>query len=155
MRTLDATDIKILNILQENADLDIKQIAGMIDKSISPTHQRIKNLYKDGFIKKSVAVLDPQKIGRGTLMVTQVRLNVHASEGIVAFAEAVNAFPEVNTCLHLSGKYDFLLLVSFRSPQEYNQFLKHKLAVLPGVAKVQSSLILEEFKANGPYIVEP
>jgi Lrp/AsnC family leucine-responsive transcriptional regulator len=58
----------------------------------------------------------------------------------------MQAEPEVQVCLHLSGEYDYILQVSLRDAGEYEEFLEKKLCILPMVDKVHSSLVLKEYK---------
>lgn len=150
-KILDPTDIKILNILQQDARLDIRQIAVQVHKSTSPVHERIRRLQDHGFIKRYVAVLDREKIGKQLMAITRVSLNVHTQETLNNFAGSVNELPEVQLCLHLSGAYDFILHVIVSDTQAYHDFLVNKLCKLAHVTHVESSFVLRECKMYGPY----
>ena len=62
MGVLDESDIAILKILQQDADLTNKQIAARVYRSPTPVFERIKRLRADGYIKKIAAVLDVEKL---------------------------------------------------------------------------------------------
>lgn len=145
-KLLDPTDIKILNILQQNARMEVNHIASQVYKSPTATHERIKKLQENGYIQRYIAVLDRKLIGRPTLMITLVKLNHHAAQTLREFPAFVYTYPEVQVCLHLSGEFDFLLQVNLRDATEYEDFLDQKLCSLPMVEKVQSSLVLKECK---------
>jgi len=145
--SLDGTDIRILNILQENADLHVNYIANQVYKSTSSTHERIRKMREHGVIQKYIAILDRRLVGRPTLVVTMVRLKQHATFILEGFAAEVNSWPEVQYCLHLSGEFDFVLHVSLRDTQEYGEFLNEKLCGLEAVERVQSSVVLKECKS--------
>src|SRR5258708_2938675 len=100
---LDATDIKILKLLQQDARLEIKQIADKVHKSTSPVHERIRKLHDKGIIKGYIAILDREKIGKPVLVISQVSLTEHTKDALEAFETEVNKMPEVMQCLHLSG----------------------------------------------------
>jgi Lrp/AsnC family leucine-responsive transcriptional regulator len=143
---LDETDVKILNILQQRADMSFTDIAAKVFRSHTNATNRIRKMQNSGIIKKIVAVLDRQLVGRPTLVVTMVKLNNHSAITLRNFAAQMNLLDEVQFCLHLSGEYDFLLQVTLRDPQEYEEFLDSKLCALPVVEKVQSSFVLRECK---------
>jgi Lrp/AsnC family leucine-responsive transcriptional regulator len=143
---LDPTDIRILNILQDNSDLHVNHIAAKVYKSTTATHERIRKMREKGVIQRYVAVLDRRLVGRPTLVVTMVRLKQHGSAMLREFALQMNRLPEVQCCLHLSGEFDFLLQVTLIDAQEYDDFLDKKLCALPLVEKVQSSFVLRECK---------
>jgi Lrp/AsnC family transcriptional regulator, leucine-responsive regulatory protein len=145
---LDEIDFKILELLQQNARLDITQIAVRVHRSFTPVQERIRRLKADGYIRRYTAVLDRRLIGRPTLMITLVKLNRHQGQALQDFPAYMYSLPEVQVCLHLSGEYDFLLQVSLKDPQEYKVFLEQRLCILPMVEKVHSSLVLDECKVD-------
>ena len=55
---IDETDKKILRLLQANAHLTLKDIANQINLSLTPVHDRVKRLEKEGVIDKYVTVLN-------------------------------------------------------------------------------------------------
>ena len=60
--TLDETDILILRELQDDGHLTIKELSQRVHLSVSPVYERVRRLEREGFIKRYVAVLDPQKL---------------------------------------------------------------------------------------------
>ena len=62
---LDETDLQILKTLQKNAKLTTKELADAVHLTPTPVFERQKRLEKKGYIKKYVAVLDPEKLGQG------------------------------------------------------------------------------------------
>jgi Lrp/AsnC family leucine-responsive transcriptional regulator len=150
-RTLDLVDIKILNILQQDARMDIKQIADRVCKSTSPVHERIRRMQNLGYIKRYVAILDREKIGKPLLAITQVTLDKHTQATLKGFEEAVNDLPEVQLCLQLSGVHDFVLHIAVSDTQAYHDFLVNRLCTLPNVTQVESCFVLRECKTHSPY----
>lgn len=144
--TLDPTDYKILNILQQDGRMDVSKISLLVHKSETPVRQRIKRLRESGFIERFTAVLNRRMLGRPTLMVTLVKMKSHEAAVLREFADSMGRMNEVQLCLHLSGEFDFLLQVSLCDPQSYGQFLMERLLIIPSVDKVQSSLVLTEYK---------
>jgi Lrp/AsnC family leucine-responsive transcriptional regulator len=145
----DPTDIKILNILQQDARIDVSKLSLLVHKSASPVAERVRRLKENGYIQRYVAVLNRNLLGWPTMMITLVKLNRHAAITLRDFALQMSGIPEVQVCLHLSGEFDFLLQVTLRDPQSYEDFLMERLLSLPMVEKVQSSLVLKECKIMG------
>ena len=143
---LDPTDIQILNILQNNADIHVNHLATKVHKSINSTHHRISRLQDSGVIKRYVAILDRELVGRPTLVVTMVKLKHHSTEILRAFAMEMQLLNEVQFCLHTAGEFDFLLHVTVCTNSDYEDFLEHKLCSLEMVDKIQSSFVLRECK---------
>ena len=145
---LDPTDLRILNVLQKDGRMEIIHVASKVFKSPSTTLERIRKLQEAGFIEKFVAILNRRMVGRPTLMVTLVKLKGHSADQLHDFPAAVAQYPEVQVCLHLSGEFDFLLQITLRDPQEYEEFLAQKLCTLPMIDKLHSSVVLKECKMD-------
>src|SRR3970040_2716316 len=145
---LDATDKKILNLLQQNSKANIKEIALKIGLTQTTTYERIKRLEKDGVIKNYIAVLDKEKVGYTIEVFCQVTLLVHSKEMITRFENAINKIDEVMECFHVAGNYDYLLKIIVKDMNSYQAFLKNKLSVLDSVANVQSTFVMSSTKDN-------
>ncbi|MFV8346689.1 Lrp/AsnC family transcriptional regulator [Flavobacterium sp. ZB4P13] len=148
---MDATDKKILMLLQQNAKLNTKEIAEKVGLSVSPTFERIKKLEQKQYIKKYVALLDGTKIGKSISVYCQVTLAVHSRELIDDFKKQINELPEIMGCFHVSGNYDFLLKIAVNDMNEYQKFIIDKLSVIKGISNVQSSFVMEEIKNDIAY----
>lgn len=148
MTSLDSTDKKILNILQQNSKVNIKEIALKIGLTQTPTYERIKRLEKSGIIKKYIATLNKEKIGYTIEVFCQVTLLVHSKDLINRFEKAVNAMDDAIECYHVAGNYDYLLKVIVKDMSSYQDFLKNKLSVLDSVANVQSTFVMSSTKEN-------
>jgi len=95
MAAPDALDLKILNLLQQDADLQIEDIAARVGLSASPCWRRIKQLEKEGFIRGRVAILDRKKLNVGVTVFVAVRTNQHSTDWLKRFAKTVSDIPEV------------------------------------------------------------
>ena len=62
---LDEKDLQILKLLQENAKLGVRDVAGKVHLSCTPTHERIKRMEQQGAIKQHGALPDHKKINKG------------------------------------------------------------------------------------------
>jgi len=148
---LDETDIKLLRILQHDATLSNKELAFRLHKSIAAIHERVKKLKQQGYIKKTVAILDRQKINMGLISFSQVFLKAHTAEVLNEFEKEVAKFPEVMECYQMAGSYDFMLRIATKDMQAYHEFLRYRLAVLPHVNTVQTYFVLSETKSETAY----
>ncbi|MDP3314304.1 Lrp/AsnC family transcriptional regulator [Lutibacter sp.] len=146
MISLDNTDKQIVNLLQQNSKVNIKEIALKIGLTQTPTYERIKRLEKSGIIKNYVAILDKEKAGFNVEVFCQVSLLVHSKELITKFEHAINKIDEVVECFHVAGNYDYLLKVIVKDMKSYQSFLKNKLSVLDSVSNVQSTFVMTSTK---------
>ncbi|MBN9225755.1 MULTISPECIES: Lrp/AsnC family transcriptional regulator [Legionella] len=140
---MDRTDKKILDILQSNCQINNQELADMVALSPSPCLRRVKLLEDNGYIKKKVALLDPEKIGLKLSVIVLVGLNSHQPAVMNQFEETVRFLPEVVQCYLITGQSaDYVLKVIVPDLNAYQSFLLDKLTRINGVTSVQSSFIL-------------
>ena len=108
---LDATDKKILEILQANSNITNAQLAIEIGLSPAPTLERVKKLENSGVVKSYHAVVDPAAIGMGVSTFVTVSLKGHNKENIEKFIRAIKEIEEEIECHHVTGQADFILKI--------------------------------------------
>jgi Lrp/AsnC family leucine-responsive transcriptional regulator len=144
---LDPTDREILKLLQKNALLTNKEISAKLYKSIATIYERVRRLTDNGYILRTVAILDRKKINRSLIAFSQVLLNDHAAETLKEFETEIAKFPEVLECFQMTGTFDFLLRIATSDMEAYHDFYRNKLATLPNITTVQSFLCYQKLKA--------
>jgi len=142
---MDATDKKILDLLQTDASLTVKQIAEQIPLSATPCWKRIQKLEENGFIRARVALLDPKKVNANVTVFVAIKTDQHTREWIERFNKAVADLPEVMEIYRMSGEIDYLLRVVVSSIEAYDQFYK-KLIDQIELSNVTSSFAMEQIK---------
>jgi Lrp/AsnC family transcriptional regulator len=142
---MDATDRKILNLLQTDASLTVKQIAGQIPLSVTPCWKRIQKLEAEGYIRARVALLDPKKVNADVTVFVAIKTDQHTREWIARFDKAVSNLPEVMEVYRMSGEIDYLLRVAVDSIEAYDRFYK-KLIDRIELSNVTSSFAMEQMK---------
>jgi DNA-binding Lrp family transcriptional regulator len=143
---LDTIDLQILDLLSKNGKLGNKEIAAAIGLSTTPTFERVKRLEKKGIIKGYVAILDKKKIGKGLKVFCQVSLKSHNAEIIDGFEAEIVHLSEISACYHIAGDFDYSLFIEVADMDEYQQFLKQKLANIPNIANVQTAFVMSTLK---------
>lgn len=78
-------DLKILNILQQDASIEVAKLAAMVHRPPNPIYERIRKLQEGGLIKKITAILDRQQVGLPVLVVLMVRLKEQNTERMTEF----------------------------------------------------------------------
>jgi len=144
---MDAIDIKLLNFLQHNADLTVKELAEKVHLSVTPCWKRIQKLTSDGFIRARVALLDAKKVHSDVTVFVAIRTNQHNTQWIEQFATEVQSMPEVLEAYRMSGEVDYLLRVAVASIEEYDHFYK-RLSSRIELADVTSSFAMEQIKST-------
>ena len=143
---LDKIDFAILELLKEDAKQGNKSIASCVGLTITPTYERIKRLERIGVIEGYSARLNKSKIGKKLQVFCQVSLKEHSLELLEVFEKEVVALDEVSSCYHIAGNHDYALLIEIYDMEEYENFLKYKLASIPYIGNVQSSFVMSAIK---------
>ena len=144
---LDRVDKSLLRALQLDGRLSNVQLAKKISLSPPATHSRLKRLEKDGYIRQYAAVVDRDKAGYDLLCFIHISLQMHKVEQVEKFREATRRMPEVLECHHITGEHDYLLKVVLKNRKDLERFVVDKITPIPGVARIQTSLVLTEVKA--------
>lgn len=148
MEALDETDLQILRTLQKNAKLTTKELAEAVHLTPTPVFERQKRLERQGYIRKYVAVLDPEKLNCGLLVFCKVKLKQINHEIADAFARRIMRIPEVIECYNTSGTYDYLLKVRVADMKQYQEFVLNKLGEVDSLGSIESSFVMSEVKQN-------
>lgn len=146
--SFDRTDIEILSILQRDASTAVAEIAKAVGLSQSPCWRRIQRLRDCGAIKSQVVLLDRRAFGFNLEVFVQIRFLREQPESLKKFEEAIREAPEVIDCFMLMGEVDFLLRVLTRDVDDYERFLRERLARLPGVRDITSGIALSTVKST-------
>ena len=148
MATLDDIDMQILKTLQKNAKLTTKELADAVHLTPTPVFERQKRLEKRGYIKKYVAILDPEKLNQGLQVFCKVKLTQINHEIADAFVRRIQRIPEVTECYNTSGSYDYLLKVRAKDMKQYQEFVLTKLGDIENVGAIESTFVMSEVKQN-------
>jgi DNA-binding Lrp family transcriptional regulator len=145
---LDATDLRLLQVLQENGRLTNVELAERIGLSPSPCWRRLQRLEESGLIKGYRAVLDRRGVGLGIMAFVNVVIESHSEAEAKAFETAIQKLPEVVACHSVSGQADFVLQVVAEDMDSYADFAMNVIRRLPGIKAMHTSFALKEVKAS-------
>lgn len=143
---LDATDKKILQILQANSNITNAQLAKEIGLSPAPTLERVNKLETSGVIKSYHAVIDPGSVGLGVSTFVMATLKGHNKENIEKFIQAIKRINEIVECHHVTGAADFILKIICVDIAAYQQLMLERVSNIDVVDSLQSMVILSTFK---------
>lgn len=142
---MDATDKKILALLQNNGDIAVQDIAEQVGLTATPCWRRIQRLQQQGLITRKVALLDASALGLKLTVFVQVKAGRHDEQWLNEFARHCSAFEEVVEFYRMSGEYDYLLKVIVADMQRFDHFYKRLIKNMP-MGDVTSSFAMEQIK---------
>jgi DNA-binding Lrp family transcriptional regulator len=147
---MDALDRKILTELQLDGRLTVTELAARVKLSISPCHRRLRDLEREGAIRGYRAVVDPAAVGLNFEALVFVTLGWEDRDTVSAFEEAVAAVPHVIQAQRLFGEPDYLLRVATADLSAFQQLYDQRLATLPGVQRLTSTLVMKHVVDDRP-----
>ncbi len=148
MNGLDATDFKILRILQENGRITNIQLSLDIGLSPAPTLERVRKLEANGFIKSYHAMVDEELLGLKIKTFIQVSINYNKSDAVQNFMKQIMKIDEVIECHHITGSADFLLKVIVKDIKSYERLILDKISKMQEIAHLQTMMILSTPKQS-------
>jgi Lrp/AsnC family transcriptional regulator len=142
---MDATDLKILSLLQQDASLTVQEIAERVHLSPTPCWRRIQKLEAEGVIRARVALLDARRLGAGVTVFVRIKTGNHSMAWYQRFARAVRDMPEIVEFYRMSGDIDYLLRIVVPDIAGYDAVYKRLISAID-LTDVSSSFALEQIK---------
>lgn len=116
---LDQIDCRILNVLQQDADLSNQALAERVGLSASACLRRVSRLKTSGVIARIVALVDPARINRKLTAVVTVEFSRHGSKHKRAFLSQAKQEPAVTQCYLVTGEMSCVLILQVAEMGEY------------------------------------
>jgi Lrp/AsnC family leucine-responsive transcriptional regulator len=147
---LDRIDLKILRLLQNDGRLTNAELAQQVSVSPATCHRRTQRLFDEGFIGHVRAVVMPQKVEMGALVMVGVVLDRSTPDSFAAFEKAAAKLKSVLDCHLVAGDFDYFLKIRVRDMADFNRLHGEKLIALPGVRQTRTFFVMKEVVDNGP-----
>jgi DNA-binding Lrp family transcriptional regulator len=152
---IDAVDRKILAQLETEGRLTVTALAARVNLSVAQCHRRLRALEQTGAIRGYRAVVDPATIGRGFEVLVHVTMDREDAATIVEFERGLAAIPEVRHAERLFGDPDYLVRVAITDLEAYQALRDERLATLPGVRRLTSTIVMKRIVDERPFLAQP
>lgn len=146
MSELDQIDLKLLELLQQSGKLTTKEIARHVNLSPTPVYERVRRLEREGIIKKYVALVEAEKVGKGLIVFCDITIKEHTKEIGHQFVQDIMASKYVSECYNISGNYDFRLKVMVRDMKHYQDFVLNDLGSIKNIGSAHSTFVMGVIK---------
>ena len=143
---LDATDRKILSVLQSDGSISMSALSDAIGLSLSACHRRVKILEANGVIRNYAAQLDRRALGLELEVFIEIKLTSQRKQDVAAFEAGIADMPEVLECHMISGEFDYLMRVAAMNSSDYEKLYRERLASIPSVQQMKTLLSLSAVK---------
>ncbi len=136
MSELDDVDIKILRLLQENGRYSYSDISKILNIPQSTVRFKVNKLYKDKYIRKFMAILDPKKLGYPIVMIVLLRINPKYLDDIFNY---ISKIPELHHMFQITGKYDTICIFHAKDMEDVGR-INNSIRSLDGVIDSETML---------------
>ena len=142
----DATDYKIISVLQESAKLTNAELAKRVGLTPSPCLSRVRALETSGIINSYVALVTPATVGLPISVFIHVTLERQIYSSTEHFESEMKNQQEVMECYLMTGDSDYLIRVVVADIATLEAFIVNKLSKIAGVSNIRSSFALKQVK---------
>ena len=108
----DATDWRILEVLQRDGRTGFAELARAVSMSASAVTERVRRLEESGIISGYAAVVEPEQLGLPILAFVRLR---YPNGNYKPFHDLVAVTPEILEAHHVTGDDCFIIKVAARS----------------------------------------
>jgi Lrp/AsnC family leucine-responsive transcriptional regulator len=119
-QTLDATDLQLLNQLQDDARLSLAELGRRVGLSAPAVTERLARLERDEVILGYRATLNPRALGYTLSAVIRIR---PAPRQLHEVAQLARETPEVVDCRRITGEDCFIMTAHVRSVEHLEEVI--------------------------------
>jgi len=141
---LDRTDKAILRQLQRDASLSNVALAEKVHLSPPACLRRVERLKAAGLIKGVVALLEPDALELGMLVMIGVVLDRSTPDSFSDFEKAAQKVSGCLECHVVTGEFDYFMLLRTRDNDSFNRLHAEQLLYLPGVRQIRTFVVLKQ-----------
>jgi len=149
---LDITDVKILEILQDNARASISDLSKQVNLSLSAVSERLKKLESSNIIEQYTTIINPEAMAKDLSVFMMVSLENTTGNTVKELQAFVDKTDEVLECHHITGEYDYALNITTRNTESLERLMS-AIKNISGVRHCQTNVILSTSKKR--YSVKP
>ncbi|MCD7100958.1 Lrp/AsnC family transcriptional regulator [Pseudoclavibacter sp. 13-3] len=147
---MDATDRKILALLQKDGRQTVTELAEKVQLSVSPCLRRVRQLERTGVITGYHASIDPRKAGLEFQALLFITVSRSDAVTMAAIERSLADLDEIIECQRLFGEPDFLVRVLTRTLADYQELYDQRISVIPGIERIRSTLVMRSVVVSRP-----
>jgi Lrp/AsnC family transcriptional regulator, leucine-responsive regulatory protein len=142
----DATDLRLLDLLQNDASLSNQDLAARAHTSPATALRRVRRLLDAGVIERRVALLSPAHLGNGLTALVEITLDRQGAEHLDTFEARAVAEAAVQQCWRVSPGPDFLLVVHSTDMAGYHALVQRLFTQDANVRNVKAFFSVKRAK---------
>lgn len=150
---LDQTDLRILELLQNNARISNADLAREVNMAPSAVLERVKKLEQKKVIRQYNASIDPVAVQQKLLAFIFIK----SKEGFTCSSETarlLSAIPEVQEVHHIAGEDCFLVKVRTADSASLMALMRNSLQKIPNILSTKTTIVLETVKEEQQLVIQ-
>lgn len=147
---LDGFDLKLLEVLQTDAQMPVAALADIVGLSPPACYRRIRRLRASGAIVRDVAVVQPRTLGWPLSMLVLVTLDREDAHTVDEMMRVLNAVPEVVEAWNVTGDHDFVVRMLARDMEGYDELVRRLFAADARVRSFKTLVVIRQVKEASP-----
>jgi DNA-binding Lrp family transcriptional regulator len=144
--SLDALDRKLLAELQDDGALTSDQLSERVGLSSSAISRRVRRLEADGVIERRIAIVDPTKVGHGSLFIVGIEVERERPELVQSLRAWVRGAPSVQQTYYVTGTSDYVMLVTATDIAAFDQLMSEMMAANPNIRRFTTQVVMGTVK---------
>ncbi|MCV2868433.1 Lrp/AsnC family transcriptional regulator [Defluviimonas sp. WL0002] len=151
---MDRFDALILEAIQANNRLTAEALSQIVCLSPDACRKRLAKLRAEGYVEADISILDPQKLGRGLMLIVEVTLNSERPADLDLFRSRMRDAPEVMQCYYVTGNSDFILILSAVDMADYERFTRRHFFAEDNITRFKTSVVMDRVKVGFSFPLE-
>ena len=148
MMQLDKQDLRILDILQVDVKASAEMLSEEVGLSTASIHRRLKRMRDNKVITGEVAIVSPKSVGQAMTFIISVQLRRDNVNCFNLFKEKVKKSHRIQQCYYITGEADFILIVTAKDMQDFDQFTKKIFFSDSNVLHFKTSVVMDRTKVS-------
>ncbi len=145
---MDRFDALLLDAIQHDNRMTAEALSDRVGLSADACRKRLNRLRSEGYVEADIAVLSPEKLGRGLMLVVEVTLQTERPADLDRFKARMREAPEVMQCYYVTGNADFVLILSARDMADYEAFTRRHFFAEENIARFRTSAVMDRVKVG-------
>ena len=143
---MDRIDRNILSALQTDASISNTDLADRVGLAPSSCLRRVRRLKSTGVITRTVALTDPEKMGKNLKAIVAVKLDEHGVKQRKKWLALLNKEPSISQVYAVSGEQDVVIVLVLANMKAFQEVSQRLFAEDRNVVQYVTQFVLEEYK---------
>jgi Lrp/AsnC family leucine-responsive transcriptional regulator len=151
---LDSFDLKLIKLLQIDAQRPVAEIAEAVGLSTPACYRRIRRLRETGVIEREVAIVRPRTLGWPLSMIVMVTLDREDARTIEEMMRLLEQEPEVLEAWNVTGDHDLAVRIVARDMEGYDDLALRLFSANERVRSFKTLVVIRQVKPLSPVPIE-